>query len=139
MRLISILFVLVYFVGCKTDSSILEFSQSLSTSIVGQWIWVKTRNAWTGKFTTPNDLGYTLVEEFAVDSTLATYKDGILDKERKYYVVYSDSTKTRSEGMLYIINDSSVYFTIENNELITSAAFVDGPTIYYRRLKIGLF
>jgi hypothetical protein len=139
MRLISILFIIVFFVGCKTDSTILEFSPPLSTSIIGQWNWVKTRSAWTGKITTPDDLGYTLVEEFGVDSTLETYKVGILDKERKYYVVYSDSNKTRSEGVLYIINESSTYFTIENNELITSAAYVDGPTIYYKRLKIGQF
>jgi len=134
-RLLNIFLVIICFFGCKTDSAPLGYSSPISASIDGEWEWTHSKNAWTGEITAPEDLGYDIIYVFGNDSTLKTFKNNSLHSERKYYVIYSDSNDTKSEGTLFILNGSSPYFIIENNELMLSEAHIDGPVSYYKRKK----
>ena len=134
-RILNTFFILVCFLGCKTDYTPLGYSTVNSFSIVGTWEWTKTVSSWTGEITTPNEGGYWENKIFKQDSTLKVYRNNTLIAKYKYSITYTDSTKTSVRGNLQIFQGAHPTFFIENNILILSEAYVDGPTSYYNRIK----
>ena len=129
------MFLLLCFYSCKTDSTPLGISSIISSSIIGEWEWIKSESAWTGEIATSNDVGYHETKVFEKDSTLRIFRNNTLHAEYKYLITYQDSTETMSRGTLRIIQGSHPTFNIQNNTLILSEASVDGPTSYHKRIK----
>lgn len=134
-RILNIFFILLCFLGCKTDYTPLGHSPEISMSIVGKWEWIRSESSWTGEITTPVDVGYHETKVFEKDGTLRIFRNSALYAEYKYSVTYEDSTETKSTGIIQIIQDSHPTFVIDHNTLILSLAYVDGPISFYSRIK----
>ncbi len=94
-------------------------------SILGKWDWVKSETQWLNyTLSTPGSTGYTHQLLF------------VNDKQIKIF--YADTLSNLCD---YIISDNSISICDESftynkkgDTLILSQAYVDGPTIYYKRL-----
>lgn len=128
----SILFILLLFIlfACKKDED------QPNNSIVGIWEWIETTNSWTGIKNTPETEGYTQTSIFKRDNTVEYYKDNELVSTKTYQVKEIKHVPQNTDSYvttLLEIDETEIPFTIQNDTLTLSQAYVDGPTNVYVR------
>ena len=126
--------------GCAKDPTITtDPNITPSNSIIGEWEWIKTVSAWTQQETTPLTEGYTVTMKFKTNDTVDYFKNGSLTNTYPYELKYriNDPINPNSDSTLVLVinNMGQSFFSIDNDTLIISQAYIDGPTDYYERKK----
>ena len=121
------------FSRCKKDPTII----TSNNSIIGTWIWVKSIEPRTGFITTPASEGFNETRIFMVNDTVEIYiDDNIKYKyhyEFKYWNLIDPTVPNTDSTLMLIINEVRSFYSIDNDTLIISYAYVDGHTNYYKR------
>jgi hypothetical protein len=106
-------------------------------AIIGNWEWIKSVNAWTQNVTSPETEGYTMMVRFKTNDSVDYLTNGNLTKSYPYELKYriKDNRNPNSDSTLVLViaNGTETFFSIDSDTLITSEAYVDGPTTYYKR------
>ncbi len=126
--------------GCAKDPAITtNLDTTASNSIIGEWEWIKTVDAWTQQEKTPGTEGYTATMKFKTNDTVDYFKNGSLSNTYPYEFRYriNDQLNPNSNSTLVLVinNEGESFFSIDNDTLIISQAYIDGPTDYYERKK----
>jgi len=106
--------------------------------IIGNWEWIKSISAWNQDVTSPVTEGYTMMVSFKTNNSVDFLTNGNLIKSYPYELKYriNDNLNPNSDSTLVLVidNGTETFFSINNDTLITSEAYVDGPTIYYKKV-----
>jgi hypothetical protein len=82
--------------------------------------------------------GYTMMVSFKTNDSVDYLTNGNLIKSYPYELKYriNDNLNPNSDSTLVLVidNGTETFFSINNDTLITSEAYVDGPTIYYKKV-----
>jgi hypothetical protein len=117
------LLLILFSVTCEKDE------KTIPEQIIGNWEWVKTRIPYSQEETNPLTDGFSMNLEFSTNGTLREYKNGLLTGTSNYSI----SKDPHGDLLSSTIITSHFYF--ENDTLIFNEAYVDGPVIYYIRLR----
>ncbi|RUT80174.1 hypothetical protein [Ancylomarina longa] len=131
--------ILLTFACTDNRTVILDPVTTAINSLVGEWNWIKTVDAWTAHESNPETEGYTASIQFRTNDTLEYYKNGNLIHKYPYELRYriNDPLNTESDSILVLVinNGAESNFSIAHDALIISQAYLDGPTSYYERKK----
>ncbi|HEY4785116.1 MAG TPA: hypothetical protein VIH57_03665 [Bacteroidales bacterium] len=103
---------------------------SLVDKLTGTWIWIKTKEALSGKITTPKTTGHNYRIEFTKDSIYRVFKDSIKISDNKYSIEYN--TYIKIKGVL--IQSATI---IGRDTLYLNDVCPDCPGSMYIRKKIN--
>jgi len=131
--------ILLAFACTDNQTVILDPVTTAINSLIGEWNWIKTVDAWTEQESNPETEGYTASIQFRTDDTLEYYKNGNLIHKYVYKVRYriNDPLNTKSDSTLVLVINSGAEsnFSTAHDTLIISQAYLDGPTSYYERVE----
>jgi hypothetical protein len=108
-------------------------TDSVSDQIIGKWDWVKSVSPWTGVVSNPLTTGSTSMVEFTHNGIMNGYRNDTLTSTTNYILEKSSTDSNKS--ILIYNSDIRVQISIDHDNLILNAAYVDGPVSYYIRSK----
>jgi len=132
INIIHLLVILLFaFTNCEKNHD-----QS-NNQIIGTWEWIKSIEPRSGFITTPATEGFNETRIFMVNGTVEIYiDDNIKYKyhyEFKYWNLIDPTVPNTDSTLMLIINEVRSFYSIDNDTLIISYAYVDGHTNYYKR------
>lgn len=98
--------------------------------IIGKWKWIKTIIPYGNQETNPQSTGISRSLEFLPNEILKEYRNDTLVNTSSFVI------ETSSSGQLLL--KSSIItsrFSIQKDSLIFNEAYVDGPIIWYAKIK----
>jgi len=111
----------VFMSGCEKDSN---------DQIIGKWVWIKTINPFVQIETNPMTIGFTKSLEFLPNETIKEYRNDTLINTVDYKIETSNTGQFRLISSIITSN-----FSFDKDSLIFNEAFLDGPVIWYVRIK----
>lgn len=104
--------------------------------IVGEWNWIKTIVTSSQQLKTPETEGYTRTLKFKNDSTVEKYQNNNFISSQSFAFVYekNDNLNPNSDSSLFlVVGDLPSVFSIRNDTLLISRAYIDGNKEYYTK------
>lgn len=98
--------------------------------ISGKWNWVKTIMPYGNIETNPQSTGIKRALEFLPNKTIKEYRNDTLINTSNYVIENSSSGQLRLKSSIITSN-----FSIQKDSLIFNEAYVDGPVIWYLKIK----
>jgi hypothetical protein len=129
-------FAIICFWCCSKESNDADIKRG--KELLGSWEWLKTiEGGFSQDVTSPATEGYTMMVRFKTNDSVDYLTNGNLTKsypyELKYRIKNHLNPNSDSTLVLVIDNGTEAFFSIDSDTLITSEAYVDGPTTYYKR------
>ena len=131
-------FAIIFFWCCSKESNDADIKSG--KELLGSWEWLKTiEGGFSQEVSSPATEGYSSTIQFLLNDSVKYYTNSTFTISYHYKLVYfkfdflnpaSDSTL-----VLQIDNGSKTFFRINQDTLILSQAYIDGPTIYYLKEK----
>ena len=120
---IRIFIIMCIFISCNKDK-VIESDNNIGL-LFGKWSWVKSETQWPVYILeTPQLVGYTHYLEFTDDRSVKVFYADTLQKICAYEIENSSVT----------FCNNMYRFEIRSDTLILSQAYIDGPTVYYKKL-----
>jgi hypothetical protein len=100
-----------------------------STLLVGNWEWVRSRDAWTKQISTPLTVGYTVQRRFDADHTHRFYQDQRL----LFTSTWDFGTNGLDPEIWLYVGGSQYSYQVSADSLVLDNSHVDGPREVYAR------
>lgn len=120
--IICFLLIIVHQVGCQKRGS--------NDQIIGKWVWIKTINPFEQIETNPQTIGFTMSLEFLPNETIKEFRNDTLINTANYHIETSNTGQLRLISSIITSN-----FSYDKDSLIFNEAFLDGPIIWYIKIK----
>ena len=117
-----VLFFVIPLFGCQKNDT---YNQ-----LTGKWKWVKTVIPYGQIESTPKTIGYTKALEFLPTETMNEFRNDTLINTSNYLIETSNIGQLRLISTIITSN-----FSIDKDSLIFNEAYVDGPVIWYIKIK----
>jgi hypothetical protein len=127
MCFLSASLLLLSFIECDRSAD-----DAVASRITGKWQWERTVIPYGGQTSNPGTAGYTRTLEFSAHGIMRELRNDSLVQTTNYWI-QADSPDP--ELFILIYDGFSYHCSISGDKLEFNEAYVDGPIIFFTRIR----